>query len=316
VLEYIDGPTLGAFILSNRPDFDSAVAFAAKLMGIIIAIHDEDWIHRDIKPDNIILRDGQLDDPVLVDFGLSFNPDHAGGYSTERGQEIGNRFLRLPELAAGSSAKHDARSDLTIVGAAFFFALTGERPFALLDEDGRMPHQRTRVVVILKEAAGRSLLPVLHFFDRTFSQRLSGRFGSAREMAQRLGQIAAPARNANTMTNDEELALIVDSLNSDANRRLARLRSIYDRGMNVIREVHSEILSRVRPTYVSYQSGYVAFNEGFRNMLGFTHFSTHEHRFSPDFVIAELGDEIVIKVNDEAIYRTEANDPSGDATAY
>jgi serine/threonine protein kinase len=70
--------------------------------------------HRDIKPANVALRNDDITKPVLVDFGLSFNDSDADDL-TRVGEEVGNRFLRLPEHAFG---ERGAASDVAIVIAS------------------------------------------------------------------------------------------------------------------------------------------------------------------------------------------------------
>ena len=99
--------------------------------------------HRDVKPDNIILRNGLTEAPVLVDFGMSWTKsdyDRAREFETKVGQEIGNRFLRLPEHTPGRHL-HDSRSDLTLVVGLLFYTLAGEAPRSLRDLRGAMPHE-------------------------------------------------------------------------------------------------------------------------------------------------------------------------------
>jgi eukaryotic-like serine/threonine-protein kinase len=80
-------------------------------------------------------------DLVLVDFGMSYH-EEASALVTPAWEEVGNRFLRLPELASESSLKRDPGSDVTFCGGILFLLLTGSRPGQLIDHDNCMPHQR------------------------------------------------------------------------------------------------------------------------------------------------------------------------------
>ncbi len=115
-----------------------------------------------------------------MDFGLIYKDGVTESFETEHGQELGNRFLRLPELAVGSEAKQDARSDISFAGV-LFYVLTGMAPATLSDENGRMPHQRPGAVA-LSSVAGAALMSLLGFLDRAFSPSTRHRFTSAAEM--------------------------------------------------------------------------------------------------------------------------------------
>ncbi len=119
--EFIVGPTLenrindcGVLSLSD------AALLTLRLLDVVHYLHTEKWVHRDIKPDNIILKDDDPTNPVLLDFGLSYKEGITPNFLTDPNQEIGNRFLRLPELMIGSEEKQDVRSDLAW-WAAFCF---------------------------------------------------------------------------------------------------------------------------------------------------------------------------------------------------
>ena len=102
VTEFIEGPTLRLW-RENREQVSlhDAIDVTRELLGILKGCHDEERVHRDVKPDNILLADADPRRLVLLDFGLSFRKGSESDFATEDGQEIGNRFLRLPELAAG-----------------------------------------------------------------------------------------------------------------------------------------------------------------------------------------------------------------------
>lgn len=107
-------------------------------------------IHRDIKPDNIMLPNGELMSFVLIDFGLSFNREEQEGI-TETNQQLGNRFILLPELVSGSSEqKRMPQSDITQATAVFLYLLTGCIPNSLFDGEGKQPHLRQRCQGILR----------------------------------------------------------------------------------------------------------------------------------------------------------------------
>ena len=117
VTDFIEGPTLRQWRENReRVEPDEAIDATRELLAILSKCHEAGLVHRDVKLDNIILADDDPGRPVLLDFGLSFRKGSDIDFETEHGQEVGNRFLRLAELSAGSSRKHDERSDLSFCG--------------------------------------------------------------------------------------------------------------------------------------------------------------------------------------------------------
>lgn len=177
--EFINGSTLADAVLAGVPVAGDAIALTVAVAETLQTLHPS-YIHRDLKPENIVLRDGQFRDPVLVDFGLSASDEI--GLHTAIGEEVGNRFLRLPELAPGSENKRSAVTDITFTAALLFFALTGERPSVLIDSDGTLPHQRARARARLDALEGVNVIALLDIFDRAFQPDITKRFATAEEL--------------------------------------------------------------------------------------------------------------------------------------
>jgi len=142
IMEYIEGPTLAEVVGNGTLSLTDAQRLLLGLLEILEYTHRRGIVHRDIKADNVILGDGRAEKPVLIDFGLSFNKEEElSSPLTHSGQQLGNRFLVLPELQLTSSLQRDPRSDLTQCVGVLFYAVTGVVPVALMDESSRLPHQ-------------------------------------------------------------------------------------------------------------------------------------------------------------------------------
>ena len=174
VTDFIPGETL-----ANRHrepfNFNDAIELTDQLAEIVAYLQTNDAVHRDIKPDNIILRKGEVD-PVLVDFGLAFNQSNEDVQLTGDWEELGNRFLKVPELASYSSAKQDIRTDIAFLAGILFYCLVGEVPAVLEDADGRLPHQRPGIDLGLVTPDTARTRALGRFFDRGFQPRLNDRF--------------------------------------------------------------------------------------------------------------------------------------------
>lgn len=142
VANFVEGMSLEKYVESHDTDFDTALNFFVELLKVLYYCHSNNIIHRDIKPDNIMLQNGELMSFVLIDFGLSFNREEQEGI-TETNQQLGNRFILLPELVSGSSEqKRMLQSDITQAAAVFLYILTRCIPNSLFDGEGKQPHLR------------------------------------------------------------------------------------------------------------------------------------------------------------------------------
>jgi len=310
ITEYIEGPTLTEYIASHgQLNFVEASAILLGLLNAIEYCHANEVIHRDIKPDNIILRNSNVEAPTLLDFGIAYKEEDDSGFETDYAQELGNRFLRLPELRVGSTSKQDKRADISFLGGIYYYLLTNVIPSVLLDEEGKMPHQRAGIVPKLKESFNGKLQTLREFFDKSFSPKLSRRFSDATEMRASLETLVDMHNNPDSNSADPSIDEILASINSSANQELARNKQLYDLAMNNIRAIHSQIAQQIAPTYVLYQTGYINSVDSLSNNLGFAHFATSNRRFVPSFLITVMGNELVIMVNGTPIYRTELEAP-------
>jgi serine/threonine-protein kinase len=137
VMEHAPGDTLYDLIVREAP------MPAARVIGIVRQLcdglghaHDRGLIHRDFKPDNVIVERERDGDPLkIVDFGIAILRDEAASSSPERlttvGVVLGTPHYMAPEQALGQPI--DPRADLFALGVMCFEMLTGRPPF---DGDG------------------------------------------------------------------------------------------------------------------------------------------------------------------------------------
>lgn len=180
IMEWINGVDLDDYIQSHRFSIKDALAFTRKLALIVDKCHQNGIIHRDIKPQNIRIIE-KSGEPVLVDFGISWNESEVlpKNQRTVLGEEIGNRFLRLPEHASGSSQKHDKISDITFLVGILFYLITGITPRILKDEANNKPNERKLPDNIQKSLSAEPLwYKVQRIFNIGFQYSINLRFKS------------------------------------------------------------------------------------------------------------------------------------------
>jgi serine/threonine protein kinase len=127
VMPFIEGPTLrGELDRTRRLPLDRVVCLGRDLLGALAAAHAIGVVHRDVKPDNIILSPQGA---VLVDFGIARAIEAAGsGQLTRSGITVGTSTYMSPEQVQ-ASRDIDRRTDLYSVGCVLFECLAGRPPF-------------------------------------------------------------------------------------------------------------------------------------------------------------------------------------------
>ncbi len=125
VMEYIDGPPL-ADVMQARGPLPPAelLQIARRAAEGLEAAHAQRVFHRDIAPDNILLKDGRPEGAVLIDFGI------AKDVTPDAGTVIGGGFAGKYEYAAPEQLEGsaDAQSDIYALGATLLAAARGETP--------------------------------------------------------------------------------------------------------------------------------------------------------------------------------------------
>lgn len=121
VMEYVDGPTV-AEVLSRggAMSAERAIRIATQVARALDHAHEHGLVHKDVKPDNILLADGVA---KLCDLGLVCEV----GRERTDGTVAGTPHYISPETARGQTV--DIRSDLYSLGATAYACLTGEPPF-------------------------------------------------------------------------------------------------------------------------------------------------------------------------------------------
>ncbi|MDE6657234.1 MAG: protein kinase [Oscillospiraceae bacterium] len=124
VMEYINGITLKEYIENEEVlTWQDSVHFVIQVLRALQHAHDKGIVHRDIKPQNIMMfEDGTI---KVMDFGIAKSAREQAFTATD--QTIGTVHYISPEQARGDQT--DEKSDIYSVGVMFYEMLTGRKPF-------------------------------------------------------------------------------------------------------------------------------------------------------------------------------------------
>ncbi len=175
VMEFIEGPTMAQLVQPALPTLDEALNCTSHFLSILAAGRRLMLNHRDLKPDNVIIRNGRWGDPILIDLGIAWRGSSADlGFKTPADRELGNRFLRLPEFAPGGEHR-DPRSDLAMAAGLLFYMLSGRAPRVPIDHEGRHPHEVLPSPIRMVVLEDRRWPRLSNLLRIAFQQRLENR---------------------------------------------------------------------------------------------------------------------------------------------
>ena len=126
-MEFVEGPTCKQ-LLEERGTLpeDEALKIARDIAGALECAHQNGMVHRDVKPDNILIKDNGT--AKLADLGLARQQKDDASL-TQSGTALGTPFYMAPEQVRGQLDSLDTRTDLYALGATLFHFVTGEVPF-------------------------------------------------------------------------------------------------------------------------------------------------------------------------------------------
>jgi tRNA A-37 threonylcarbamoyl transferase component Bud32 len=153
VMEYVDGASLREVMQAGRLSPGDALGLVPQICGALQFAHDAGVVHRDVKPENILLdRSGGV---KIADFGLAklLEPDRANAVSLT----VSGAVMGTPAYMAPEQIEHpldvDHRADIYAVGVVFYEMLTGELPLGRFDP----PSSKVRMDVRLDDVVLRAL---------------------------------------------------------------------------------------------------------------------------------------------------------------
>jgi serine/threonine protein kinase/formylglycine-generating enzyme required for sulfatase activity len=185
VSKYVDGCTLAQKIRNERLSIRETIDLVACVAEALHYAHRMGFVHRDIKPGNILL-DAQ-GKPYIADFGLALKDTNVG----KGPKQVGTPHYMSPEQARGEGHRVDGRSDVFSLGVVAYELLTGKRPFHA-DSRSELMEQITsfeaRPLRQINEAIPRELERICF---KALSKRVADRYMTAQDFADDLRHVGA-----------------------------------------------------------------------------------------------------------------------------
>lgn len=127
-LEWIDGESLASRLLAGPLAVAECLCLLRKIAEPLAAVHALGIVHCDLKPANLLLRDGRLDKVTLIDFGAARDQSGAPSPGSAQAELHGTAGYLAPEMTRGVSAAVPA-TDIFSLGCILYECLTGAPAF-------------------------------------------------------------------------------------------------------------------------------------------------------------------------------------------
>jgi len=187
-MAFVDGESLAERVRRTGPLSPREVARIMREVAWALAYaHGRGIVHRDIKPDNILIERGS-GRAMVTDFGIA-RPTASAATSkqlTLEGQLIGTAAFMSPEQGAGEPV--DGRSDLYALGGVGFFSLTGHAPFEASTLEAILVARFTQAAPPIASARPDVPSALASATDRCLAREPSDRFQSAEALAEALSE--------------------------------------------------------------------------------------------------------------------------------
>jgi serine/threonine protein kinase len=170
VLEYVEGKSMDREFRATSPsDFGFIDNYARTILNVVKALHQNNVLHRDISPHNLLSTPNASKDPTLIDFGTA--KEGFNQLTDPHWTVIIKAGYSAPELVKGVATPS---SDLYSVAATLLFMYTGVNPQYLRDRNGDLDKRKSQIQRLPRNK--------LEFIEKALSDNPAYRFQTADDM--------------------------------------------------------------------------------------------------------------------------------------
>ena len=187
---------------------DVALRITRAVAGALAYAHRLDVIHRDVKPENILLQEGE---PVVADFGVATALSAAGGdniYVTDRGFAVGTPAYMSPEQATGESGP-DGRADQYSLACVLYEMLAGRPPFAGSGPRATMARHAIETPAPIRTHRPTVPIAVERALERALAKSPAERFPTIADFAAALTDLPTDGASAGAVSAVDARAIAV-----------------------------------------------------------------------------------------------------------
>ena len=233
VMPPVDGESLRSKIEREKQlSVDEAVALTRQVASALDYAHQQGVIHRDIKPDNILLHRGEA---VVADFGIALAVTAAEGERlTETGLSLGTPAYMSPEQAGGDR-EIDGRSDIYSLACVLYEMLAGEPPFTGASPQAVLARHVTDPVPPITTVRATVTKPIAAALDKALHKVPADRFESASAFANALVAAGAEVESEtksivvlpfDSLSRDRDNEYFADGLTDELIAQLSKIQAL------------------------------------------------------------------------------------------
>ena len=232
VMPFIEGESLRHRLDRERQlPVDEAIRITTQVASALEHAHARGLIHRDVKPENILLHEGSA---LIADFGIAVVATAAPDERlTGTGMMVGTPAYASPEQASGDRVL-DGRSDIYSLGCVLYEMLAGEPPFSGPSVQAAMIKRFLEPAPTIRRLRGTVPVAIDRALARALERSPADRFASASAFAEALTRRDTPGPSVPSvavlpflnLSTDPENEFFADGITEDVIAHLSKIRSL------------------------------------------------------------------------------------------
>ena len=198
VMEFVDGRNVEQYVQKfGAIPYERATRFMVKILEAMQFVHEKNFVHRDMKPSNIMIREDER--ICILDFGIAKDLGFKGGNTTVIGTILGSDGYMSPEQADGFDIDH--RADIYALGCVFYYMLTGHHAYDTLSSDYETRSNITNTPFPRLSAHSKKSFPpkLQDILDHATDKNMMKRYQSCREFRKDLEMLLPSASSSHTV---------------------------------------------------------------------------------------------------------------------